>query len=323
MHRCAAAATRIMHPLRIIFAGAGAFGVPTLQALIDAGHEVVQVFTQPDRPAGRGKKLTPTPVAQLATSLELPLARTADINLEALPGADLMLVIAFGQKIADAVIHRPRLGSINLHASRLPRYRGAAPINWAIIGGETLAGNSIIRLAQKMDAGAVLGMSSVPIGPAETAGELHDRLAVDGVKLTLGVIEQLAAGTAVETPQDESAATHAPKIHRDSTHLDWSKPAGELACRIRGLSPWPGCRVQLVDAEATPVARLTLLRAVSAAGEDARWHPGEIMMDDSVRAGGGGVKVLEVQPEGKRPMAFDAYRRGHPWRSGMRLLSIT
>src|SRR5262245_36885982 len=145
-----------MTPLRIIFAGSGEFGLPTLRALRDAGHEIVRVLTQPDRPAGRGRTVTPTPIAQAATEMGLDVIRTPDINDESLPPADVMVVIAFGQKIADDQVRHPRLGSVNLHASRLPRYRGAAPINWAILGGEATTGNSVIRLAQRMDAGAVL-----------------------------------------------------------------------------------------------------------------------------------------------------------------------
>ena len=137
-----------MTPLRIIFAGSGEFGLPTLRAILDAGHQVVQVVTQPDRPAGRGRALRPTAIAELASSRQLSLLKTSNISAESLPPADVMLVIAFGQKIAESVVHHPRLGSINLHASLLPRYRGAAPINWAIIRGETVAGNSVIRLAQ-------------------------------------------------------------------------------------------------------------------------------------------------------------------------------
>src|SRR5262245_2205307 len=151
-------------PLSILFAGAGEFGVPTLRAIVAAGHSVPLVITQPDKPAGRGSKLTPTPIADAAVELGLPVVKTADIDAEALPPADLLVVIAFGQKIADSVIHAPRLGAVNLHASRLPKYRGAPPINRAILAGETIAGNSVIRLAQKMDAGAVLGMSALPIG---------------------------------------------------------------------------------------------------------------------------------------------------------------
>src|SRR3954470_20693861 len=155
-------------PLKLIFAGAGEFGLPTLRALLDAGHEIVQVVSQPDRPAGRGRKLTPTPIAQFALERGLPLLRTANINAEPLPAADVMVVIAFGQKIAENVVHHARLGSLNLHASRLPKFRGAAPINAAILAGETVTGNSVIRLAQKMDAGAILGQSMLEIGELET-----------------------------------------------------------------------------------------------------------------------------------------------------------
>ncbi len=170
--------------MRIIFAGSGEFGLPTLRAILGAGHEVVQVVSQPDRPAGRGRGLSPTPVAAEAIAAGLPLLRTPDINQEplneALPPADVMVVIAFGQKIADSVVNHPRLGSVNLHASRLPKHRGAAPINAAILSGDPVAGNSIIRLARKMDAGAVLAESALDVGELETAGELHDRLATDG-----------------------------------------------------------------------------------------------------------------------------------------------
>jgi methionyl-tRNA formyltransferase len=134
-------------PLKLIFAGSGEFGLPTLRALLDARHDFVQVISQPDRPAGRGRTMTPTPIAAFAASQNLPLLKTANINIESLPPADAMVVIAFGQKIGESIVHHPRLGSVNLHASILPKYRGAAPINWAIIRGERVAGNSVIRLA--------------------------------------------------------------------------------------------------------------------------------------------------------------------------------
>src|SRR5690606_35685132 len=178
-----------------------------------------------DRPAGRGRKLHPTPISQFALDHKLPLLRTENINSETLPDADVMVVIAFGQKIADTLVNHPRLGSINLHSSRLPKYRGAAPINWAIIRGETISGNSIIRLAERMDAGAILGQSEMAIGETETAGELHDRLSTDGARLMVRVLDDLAAGRAGETPQDESLATVAPKLSRESTRIDWSRPA--------------------------------------------------------------------------------------------------
>lgn len=309
-------------PLRVIFAGSGEFGIPTLEALRGAGHEIIRVVTQPDRPAGRGRALTPTPVAAVAVGAGLDVLRTADINKESLPPADVMVVIAFGQKIAEHQVNHPRLGSVNLHASRLPRYRGAAPINWAIINGERTAGNSVIRLAQRMDAGAVLGQSELTIGDLETAGELHDRLALDGAPLVLRVLDELATGRAVEMVQDESRATLAPKLSRESAALDWMRPADEVARRIRGLYPWPGCRVSLCDAEGTPIASLRLVRARPGPGEGPRWEPGEVMSNGLVQAGdGAGVEIIEVQPDGKRPMLLAHYRRGHPWQPGLRLRS--
>lgn len=311
-----------MPRLRLIFAGSGAFGLPTLRRLADL-HDIVQIVSQPDRPAGRGRKLAPTPVSQLATERNLPLLRTDSINAETLPPADAMIVIAFGQKIAESVVNQPRLGSVNLHASRLPKYRGAAPINWALLRGETVTGNSVIRLAQKMDAGAVLGQSTVPIRPDETAGELHDRLADDGAPLMQRVLDELAGGRAVETPQDESLATDAPKLNRGATQIDWSRPVLEIANQVRGTSPWPGCRVRLVDAAGHELARLTLLRVIPNGCEGGRWTPGEITMGGCIQCGSGALRVLEVQPQGKRPMSLEAYCRGNPWSPGLRLESIT
>ena len=307
-----------MPALRVIFAGSGEFGVPTLTALLESQHQVVQVVTQPDRPAGRGRALTPTPVASLASSRNLPLLKTQNINAESLPPADLLLVIAFGQKIAPHIVDHSRLGGINLHASRLPKYRGAAPINWAIIRGETVTGNSVIRLAQRMDAGSVLGQTELTIGEVETAGELHDRLAADGAGLVLRVIEQVASGTATESPQDDSRATLAPKLSRDQAKLDFTRPAADLANQIRGMFPWPGCRVGIVDAAGKYLARATLVRARA---NSRQGEAGVIADDGSIGAGAGSIEIVELQPEGGRAMSLTAYRNGHPWRAGMRLQS--
>lgn len=307
--------------LEILFAGAGAFGVPTLRALVAGGYRIPLVITQPDKPAGRGAKLTPTPIADAANELKLPLLKTANINTEILPPADLLVVIAFGQKIADAVIHAPRLGAINLHASRLPKHRGAAPINWAILAGDAVAGNSVIRLAQKMDAGAVLAMSETPIGELETAGELHDRLSEDGVPLMLRTIEELAVGRAIEQEQDHSAATLASKLSRELATLDFTRPAGELARKIRGLYPWPGCRVELRSAEDKGLDRLRLVRA-RAVASSSKAQPGEILGNGAIACGDGALELVEIQPEGKRPMKLEDYRRGHAWTAGMRVLSF-
>jgi methionyl-tRNA formyltransferase len=313
-----------MSALRIIFAGAGEFGLPALEAVRDRGHQIVQVISQPDRPAGRGRALTPTPVAAFALANGLPLIRTPGINDQTLPPADLMLVIAFGQKIARSIVDHPRLGSVNLHASRLPRYRGAAPINWAIMRGETIVGNSIIRLADRMDAGAILGQSALTVGELETAGELHDRLARDGAELTATIIGQLTRGDAIERSQDEALATLAPKLTRDAARLDWSRSAIELSRLIRGLYPWPGCRVRLVDEGGKELSRATLVRAraVGDAPAAACGAPGAIDSSLRITAGQGTVEIVELQPEGKRPMPLADYRNGNPWKAGARVESI-
>jgi methionyl-tRNA formyltransferase len=292
---------------------------------------VLQVFTQPDRPAGRGRKLAPTPVGQFALDKNLPLIRTPDINQESLPPADVMIVIAFGQKISEAVAHHARFGSINLHASRLPKYRGAAPINWAILNGETETGNSVIRLASRMDAGEVLGMSLLQIGKLETAGELHDRLAQDGAPLMLRVLEQLACNTATHTPQDESQATKAAKLSRESSRIDWNTPAKTIARQIRGMYPWPGCRVRLLSEKGQELDRLTLVRARPASTNDtgglsastAAPAAGNLTHDGTIVTATQPLEIVEVQPEGKRPMTLQSYRNGHPWNAGQRLESIT
>ncbi len=308
--------------MRIIFTGSGEFGVPTLAALLEAGQEIVAVCTQPDRPAGRGRKLTPTAISQFASAHLLPVIPTSDINAEHLPLADLMIVIAFGQKIAPAVVDYPRLGSVNLHASLLPKYRGAAPTNWAILQGETETGNSIIRLAQKMDAGNILSQSSLSIGEMETAGELHDRLATDGAKLMRHTVDELQAGKIREIVQDETRATLAAKLSRQIAVIDWNSPAVEISRKIRGLYPWPGCRVRLTDAAGNERARLTLSRARAVDGEGPRWHPGEIAADGAIACGDQAVELIEIQPDDRRSMSLSDYRRGNPWMPGMKLESI-
>ena len=309
-----------MLSLRVIFAGSGEFGLPSLRAIRAAGHAVPLVISQPDKPAGRGNRVTPTPVSQYALAEGLALLRTPDINREELPPADVLVVIAFGQKIAPRVVDHPRLGSVNLHASRLPKLRGAAPINWAILRGDPATGNSVIRLAQKMDAGAILAQSLVPIGEVETAGELHDRLAQDGGPLIRSVIEALAAGGAVEVEQDHGEASLAPKISRETARLDWSASAEQVARQVRGLYPWPGCRVRIVSAEDGELNRATLARA--RAVPDGAGSPGTILPSGIVAAGEGGVEILELTPEGKRSMTMAAYRNGRPWPAGARLESI-
>jgi methionyl-tRNA formyltransferase len=302
--------------MRLIFAGSGEFGVPTLSALLEAGHQIVLVVSQPDRPAGRGRHLTPTPIARLALERGLPLLRTANINEEQLPPADLLVVIAFGQKLAPHAVDHANLGAINLHGSRLPKFRGAAPVNAAILAGEAVSGNSVIRLAQKMDAGAILAQSLLEIGELETAGELHDRLAADGAPLVLDVVRRLASGDVQQLVQDDELASRAPRLSRESARIEWSRPAVEIARQIRGMYPWPGCHARVVDATGRESARFTLVRARPAneSGES-----GVILAGGAVGTGTGAVEIVELQPEGKRPMTLSAFRNGHSWHTGMRV----
>jgi len=311
-----------VNSLSIIFAGSGEFGLPTLRALVEAGHKIVGVYTQPDRPAGRGRQLAATPIAEVAEKMGMAVTRTDDLNsISPLPSADLMVVIAFGQKISQGIANHPGLGSVNLHASLLPKFRGAAPINWAILSGEKITGNSVIRLAQRMDGGAILGQSQLAIGESETAGELHDRLAIDGAGLICRVATELAGGTATERQQDESAATVAPKLSRETAKLDWSAPAEEVARRINGLSPWPGCRVRLLGPAGAEISQLALLRAKATSASPAGL-PGSVMENGMIATGRGTVEVMEVQPAGKRPMPLTDFRRGHRWTAGLTLQSV-
>lgn len=310
-----------MPSLDIIFIGSGGFGSPTLSALVSAGHRVVQILTQPDKPAGRGKKLTPTPIALLAEQLGQSAIRTDNINALSLPPADVMVVIAFGQKIAPLAVNHARLGAVNLHASLLPKYRGAAPIHWAIINGDEVTGNSIIRLADKMDAGAVLAQSQMPIGPTDTTADLHDRLANDGSALMLRTLNQLADGTAIETAQDPANVTIAPKLSRESAVLDFTMPAAMVARRINGLSPWPGCRVRTIYADGSAGGSLTLLRARAVAGHTSL-APGILDEQGNIATGDGSIALFEVQPDNKRRMPFDDFRRGNRWDAGTTLSGI-
>jgi methionyl-tRNA formyltransferase len=311
-----------MDRLKIIFAGSGAFGVPSLTRLRDRGADLIRVYTQPSKPAGRGNRLTPTPVGQFAAEHDLRCVETPDINVEPLPSADLMVVIAFGQKLSPAVVEHARLGAINLHASRLPRYRGAAPINWAVINGDPTTGNSVIRLAQRMDAGAVLGMSELPIEPLATAGEIHDRLALDGAELLESTISQLVSGRVVPIEQDHTQATRAPKLGRESAIVDFCRPASQIANQIRGMYPWPGCRFRMIDRDGNEQLRLTLIRCKPVFGTKPANGIGSFDAGARVVCGEGLLEIVELQSDGKRAMHFEAFCNGHRVVEGMRLESI-
>jgi methionyl-tRNA formyltransferase len=244
------------------------------------------------------------------------LLRTDDVNqadvLEAIERArpDALVVIALGQKLAPALLNGRF--AINLHASLLPKYRGAAPINWAMINGETETGLSVITLAQRMDAGDVLARCTTPIDPAETAGELHERLALLGPALVCQVLQAHQAGTLAAEPQDETGVTSAPKLSKTDGTVRFDLPAEAVRCRIHGLTPWPGCTVTLAGQS----LRLCRVDVVDGA---AGTEPGGLASDGTVTCGTGAIRLIEVQPPGGRVMPFQDFARGHPIQSGERM----
>jgi len=289
--------------VRLVLLGSGAFGRPAFERLTRA-HDVVLVVTQPDRPAGRGRRLTPTPVGAWAEEAGLPHLKTADASGADREGiraasADAWVVIAFGQKLSPELL-ADRF-AVNLHASLLPRWRGAAPINHAILGGDDVTGNSVITLADRMDAGLVLGQRERRIEPSQTAGDLHDLLAADGPDLVERVLAERAAGTLAGAEQDESLVTPAPKLDKTRDGwVDFSASAEECRRRINGLSPWPAATVRFRGAP------LKLLRAEPVGEPAQEGAAGEIVdAGGGVAAcGSGAVRVLEAQAPGKPRMEW-------------------
>jgi methionyl-tRNA formyltransferase len=307
-------------PLRVIFMGSPEFAVPSLRRLLADGHAIPLVVTQPDRPAGRGQALRPPPVKVVALQRGLRLLQPEKVNepdaVAALKAAqpDVIAVAAFGQFLPREVRELPPLGCVNVHASLLPKYRGAAPINWALIAGETETGVTIMRIEAGMDAGPILLQRAIPIGPEEDAGTLHDRLAALGASALADALQLLARGEAVWTPQDDASAILAPKLRDEDCRLDLTGDPVLLVNRVRGLSPAPGAYL-LWDGR-----RLKVLRAQARPEVGA---PGTILrIDDQalvLGTGSGALALLEVQPEGKRRMTGAEFARGQRLRVGGRL----
>lgn len=311
--------------MRLVLFGAGAFGLPTF-ARLHAEHEVVGVFTQPARPAGRKRVLTPTPVGAWAAERGRPCFEVADANDPAVVAQvaelapDASVVIAFGQKLSPELIAAMGDLAVNLHSSLLPRYRGAAPIHWAVINGDAETGVSVIGLAQRMDAGELYAQVRTPIDPMETSGELHDRLAADlGPDAVAGVLGDLAAGRLTPLEQDHAAATRARKFTKADGTVAFDQPAAAVRARAHGLNPWPGCRVRWSvepGADGKSDARALLLRRVRDHAAGGGGVPGRVGSDLRVACGGGTLELLEVQVPGGKPLAFEAFVRGHGFGAG-------
>ncbi|MCB2115029.1 MAG: methionyl-tRNA formyltransferase [Rhodobacteraceae bacterium] len=290
--------------MRVVFMGTPEFSVPALEA-VAAAHEVVCVYTQPPRPAGRGKKDRVSPVQARAEALGLPVRHPARLKgaeeqaaLAAL-GADVAVVVAYGLILPQAVLDAPRLGCLNIHASLLPRWRGAAPIHRAVMAGDAETGVCIMQMEAGLDTGPVLLCERVAIGPEETTAELHDRLAGLGASAIVEALARLE--TLVPEVQPEEGVTYAAKIDKAEARVDWSRPAAEVDRLIRGLSPFPGAWVEIGG------ERVKLLRSRLAEGGGA---PGEVLSGFTVACGSGAVEITEAQREGKRPMPAAEVLRG-------------
>lgn len=305
--------------MKIVFLGSGAFGLPALKALHAGSHELVGLVCQPDRPAGRGRRLQPPPPKQLAQDWGIPILQPQDIDTDAdtaamlALGADLGVVAAFGQKLGPRLLNEIPLGCINLHASLLPRWRGAAPINWAIMAGDAVTGVTVFQLAERMDAGDILLTRETPIGPLETAAELHDRLAelgAEALAATLALFADPPTRPAGKS-QDPSLVTRSPKLRKEDGRLDFSQPAEQLALRIRGLWSWPGAHCLFHSAKRDTDEPVILARARSIADPPpADCPPGTILPNGRVATGEGLLEVLELKPAGSRLMSWQDFANG-------------
>lgn len=291
--------------MRVIFMGTPGFSVPALEA-VAARHEVVCVYTQPPRAAGRGQKPRPSPVQAAAEALGLTVRTPARLKAPedqadfAALGADVAVVVAYGLILPQPVLDAPRLGCLNIHASILPRWRGAAPIHRAVMAGDAETGVAIMQMEAGLDTGPVLAEARTPIGPEETTGDLHDRLADMGAALIAEVLDRLPLDA---VPQSEDGVTYAAKIDKAEARIDWTRPAAEVDRLIRGLSPFPGAWCEVAG------ERVKLLRARVVPGEGA---PGAVLGPLVVACGAGAVEVLELQRQGKRPLPTAEALRGMP-----------
>ncbi len=311
--------------MNLVFLGTPSFAIPSLKALVQSHHKISAVVTQPDRPKGRSGQPQPPPVKELARQLGLRVIQSGNVNEESFLGElrglapDIIVVVAFGQRLSRAFIELPKICCINLHASLLPKYRGAAPVNWAIINGETVTGVTVLRVVEKMDAGDILAQDFVEIGPEETAGELEERLATLGAPLLLKVLEAFEHSSVCYLPQRHELATMAPKLKKEDGLIKWEQPAQKVYNFIRGMTPRPGAYTFLPTRK-----RLLILRSRVATTES-RGKPAEsgtvIGVSEEgilVAANGSALWITHLQPEGGKAMTAAEYLRGHPLRQGDR-----
>lgn len=306
----------------LVFAGTPDFAVPPLRQLLAGGYDVRAVYTQPDRPAGRGRKPRPSPVKVCALEADLPVYQPTSLRdpetqaeLAAL-APDLMIVVAYGLILPEPVLAIPRLGCVNIHASLLPRWRGAAPIQRAILAGDSATGVTLMQMDAGLDTGPMLAHTALDILPDDTGGSLHDRLAEAGASLLGEHLPDLLAGRLRPVPQPEHGATYAEKLHKDEARLDWSAPAVRLERQVRAFNPWPVAQTRLGDA----VIRVWSATALATDPGDAK--PGEVLATSregiDVACGTGVLRLLQLQAAGGRPLDAAAFLNGRPLSAGAR-----
>jgi methionyl-tRNA formyltransferase len=307
--------------MRLAFLGTPDFAVVSLAALLEAGHEIACVYSQPPAPRGRGQDLKPSPVHQFALDhglmVRTPKSMKSEEEIAAFAALDLdaAVVVAFGQILKPGVLEAPRLGCFNLHGSLLPRWRGAAPIQRAVMAGDTVTGVQVMRMSEGLDEGAVIATATTRIGQYDTAGTVHDRLAELGARLLVDTLPAIEAGMAVETPQSAEGVTYARKITPAEARIDWTAPAEDVDRRIRGLSPFPGAWFEAPSSRG-PVRVKALMSRV----EDETGAPGTALDDGLLIAcGEGAVRLLELQREGKGRQPADVFLRGFPLTAGTAL----
>ncbi len=307
--------------MRLAFLGTPDFALAALKRLVAAGHEIACVYSQPPAPRGRGQALRPSPVQAFAEEQGLrvrtPVSMRDPAEIAAFQALNLdaACVVAFGQILPAAVLEAPRLGSFNLHGSLLPRWRGAAPIQRAIMAGDALTGVEVMRMTEGLDEGPVLASETVRIGPLDTAGTVHDRMAAAGAELLARTLVDIESGEAVETPQSEEGTTYAKKIGPKAARIVWDRPGQEIDRKIRGLSPFPGAWF-LLPTDKGPVR----VKALLSAFEDVDGPPGQVLDDRLlVGTGAGAARLLRVQREGRGPQDAEAFLRGAPVAAGTRL----
>ncbi len=312
--------------MRIVFMGTPEFAVPSLDTLLKSSHDVVGVVTQPDRPKGRGHVLTPSPIKVIAQREQIPVLQPLKMKDPAFLNAlgawkpDMIAVAAFGRILPPVVLHLPPKGCVNVHGSLLPKYRGAGPIQWAIMNGETETGITTMLMDEGMDTGAMLLQESIPIKPEDTAGSLSLKLAQLGGRLLLETIVKLHEGTLTPRPQNHSLATLAPLLKKEDGVIDWTLPASKIADRIRGLTPWPGAYTFLGQDRWV----ISSAVAVSQQFENAPGTITSVMKDAiNVATGAGLLVIREIQPANSRKMTIGQYLAGHPILVGMRFDTTT